>query len=173
MQEYLEIGKIVNTHGINGEVKVIPLTDDPRRFYKLKWAFIEDNSSMKKYNIENVKISGSAVILKFKEVDDINKAKSLKGLFIKIDRRHAVKLPADTFFICDLMGCTVYDEADCQELGILVDIIATGSNDVYVVKSECKKEILVPALKSVVKKVSIKDKKIWVLLPEGLVDDDF
>ncbi len=172
LQQYLEVGKIINTHGINGEVKVIPLTDDPQRFYKLRWAFIDDSKSMKKYDIENVRISRNTVIIKFEEVNNKNDAEALKGLFIKIDRKYAVKLPKDTFFISDIIGCTVYDKTNDKELGILEDIIVTGSNDVYVVKSENRKDILVPALKSVVKKVTLKDKKIWVLLPEGLVDDD-
>ncbi len=172
LQQYLKVGKIINTHGINGEVKIMPLTDDPRRFYELKWTFIEKCNSMEKYDIEKVRISGNTVILKFKEVNNMNEAEALKGLFIKIDRKYAVKLPNDTFFISDILGCKVYDKTSDDELGILEDIIETGSNDVYVVKSENGKEILLPALKSVVKKVSIEDKKIWVLLPEGLIDDD-
>ena len=173
MPEYLEIGKIVNTHGTRGEVKVIPLTDDPARYYELKWVYIGNHDFIEKYNIENVRISGNTVIMKFGEANDINRAKLLKGLFVKIDREHAVKLPEDTFFICDLIGCGVYDECNGNKLGTLDNVIKTGSNDVYVIKTENKKEILVPALKSVVKKVSVKDKKIWVLLPEGLVEDDF
>lgn len=174
--KYLEIGKIVNAYGTNGEVKVIPLTDDPKRFFKLKWAFIGDDNSMEKFSIENVSISrkpGDTIIIKFTEINNRNEAELLKGLFIKIDRRYAVELPENTFFICDLIGCRILDEASNKELGILEDVIATGSNDVYVVKSEDKKDILVPALKSVVKKVSIQDKKMWVLLPDGLIDNDF
>ncbi|NSW91074.1 MAG: 16S rRNA processing protein RimM [Firmicutes bacterium] len=173
MHEYLEIGKIVSTHGVRGEVKVIPLTDDPKRYYKLKWVYVGNHYFIEKYNIENIRISGNTVILKFKEANDMNKAELLKGLFVKVDRKHAVKLPEDTFFICDLIGCTVYEESDGRKLGILDDVIKTGSNDVYVIKAENGKEILIPALKSVVKKVLIKDKKMWVLLPEGLVEDGF
>ncbi|HHV95522.1 MAG TPA: 16S rRNA processing protein RimM [Clostridiaceae bacterium] len=177
MQYYLEIGKIINTHGVKGEVKVIPLTDDSRRFLALKWAYVgKDNSNLRKYNIENVKLQShkNMVIVKFKEVHNMSEAEQyLKGNFIKVDRENAVKLPEDTFFICDIIGCEVYDEDTDEKLGIVNEVIQTGSNDVYVVKnddSDESKEILIPALKTVVKKVSLEESKIWVKLPSGLLD---
>ncbi|NLC68927.1 MAG: 16S rRNA processing protein RimM [Clostridiaceae bacterium] len=176
MVEYLEIGKIVNTHGTKGELKVIPLTDAPSRYYELEWVYIGNqniNNIMGRYNVESVRIAGSNIIIKFAEINDMNSAQLLKGLFIKVDREHAVKLPEDTFFICDLIGSEVYDENSGKKLGVIGNIIKTGSNDVYEVNTEDKKVLLVPALKSVVKKVLLKEKKVWVLLPEGLVDNDF
>lgn len=173
MLQYFEIGKIVNTHGVRGEVKVIPLTDDPKRYGKLKSAYIssEITENMQRYFFENVKYHKNFVLLKIKDINDCNAAEKLKDKYIIIDRENAVKLPKDSFFICDLIDCEVYDEKD-NKLGILTDILQTGSNDVYVVRSENKKEILIPALKSVVKEVSVEDKKITVALPQGLIDDE-
>jgi 16S rRNA processing protein RimM len=176
MIEYLEIGKIANSHGTRGELKVIPLTDDLARYCELEWVYIGNhdiNDIKGKYNIENVRITRNNVIIKLKEINDMNGAQSLKGLFIKVDREHAVKLPEDTFFVCDLIGCGVYDESSGAKLGVLNNIIKTGGNDVYEIKTLGKKDILLPALKSIVKKVQVEENKIWVLLPEGLVDDDF
>jgi len=173
MLQYFEIGKIVNTHGVRGEVKVIPLTDDPKRYNKLKSAYIssEISDNMPKYNFEGVKYQKNFVILKIKEINDANEAEKLKGKFVIINREDAVKLPKDSFFICDLIDCEVYDEND-NRLGVLTNVLQTGSNDVFVVRDENRKEILIPALKSVVKDVSIENKKITVELPQGLIDDE-
>lgn len=171
MIEYLEVGKIINTHGVKGEVKVIPLTDNLERFNRLKWVYIDKNSVLEKYNIERVKFFKGLAIIKFKEVNDMNGAEILKGLFLKVDRENAVKLPQDSFFICDLIGCEVFEE-DGSKLGVLKDVLQTGSNDVFAVSGENNKEILIPALKSVVKDLSVENKKMVVSLPEGLLDDD-
>ena len=168
MYDYLQIGKIINTHGVTGEVKVIPLTDDPARFKKLKWVYIEKNNSLEKINIKGVKFFKNTVIAKLEGIDDLEAAAKLKEHFILVDREHAVSLPEDTFFICDIIGAKVFDESG-ELLGELVNVLETGSNDVYVVKSPDNKEILIPALKSVVKSVSVKDGRIDVVLPEGLL----
>lgn len=171
MQEYLQIGEIVNTHGVKGEVKVLPLTDNPKRFEDLKWVYIDKVSSMEKVHINEVKYLKSFVILTLKEISDMNAAEALKGLFLKVDRENAVTLPKDSFFISDLLECEVF-ELEGKRLGVLKSILKTGSNDVYVVKNENNKEILIPALKSVVKDISIQNRKIIVSLPEGLVNDE-
>jgi 16S rRNA processing protein RimM len=172
MEKYLEIGKIANTHGVKGELKVLPLTDDPERFEELEWVYIDRVNKPEKFNIEGVKYFKNFVILKFKDINDMTLAESMKGLYIKIDRENAIKLPKDSFFICDLIDCEVFNEKG-EKLGKLNDIIHTGSNDVYVVKNkENNTEILIPALKSVVKSVSVENKKITVELPEGLTDNE-
>lgn len=171
MQEYLEIGKVANTHGVKGELKIISLTDDPGRFNKLKWVYVDKKGSMEKYDIEYVKFFKNFVIVKFKGLDDMAIAEGFKGLYLKVDRKNAVKLPKDSYFICDLIGCEVFDEAS-NKLGILKDILKTGSNDVYIVGEENQEEILIPALKEVVKKISIEERKVIVSLPEGLVDHE-
>lgn len=169
--EYLNVGRIVNTHGVKGEVKVLPLTDDPGRFDSLKAVYLDKKDGLQKLNIQGVKYIKSFVILKFKEVNDMNGAELLKEHYLKIDRKDAVKLPADSFFICDLIGSSVYDTGGTL-LGEMTDVLKTGSNDVYVVTRKGKKDILVPALKSVVKLISPEDRRIVVELPEGLVDDE-
>jgi 16S rRNA processing protein RimM len=169
MLEYLIIGQLVNTHGVKGEMKATVLTDDPGRFKMLKWVYIDKNGTLEKYNIESVKFFKQFVILKFESINDIDAAQKLKGLYLKVDRAHAIKLPKNSYFITDLIGLQVYDENNIL-LGILQDIIQTGSNDVYIVRSGDGKEILIPALKSVVREIKIEEGKILVTLPEGLLD---
>lgn len=169
--KHLQIGKIVNTHGVRGELKVIPLTDDSDRFYDLDWVFVGDEAELVKYEIEYVKLVKNFVLLKLKGIDDMDWAARLKNLYVLVDRTNAVKLPEDTFFICDIIDSTVYDE-NGKRLGILKDVLKTGSNDVYVVKDDSNKDILIPALKTVVKKVSVTEGKIIVKLPEGLIDNE-
>ncbi len=168
MHEYLQVGKICNTHGIKGEVKVIPLTDNPERFKSLKSVLIETEGTNKQYDIESVRYSKNLVLLKLKNIDSMDDAQRLKDMYIVINRENALRLPPQSYYICDLVGCSVYDAANGKKLGILSDVLKTGSNDVYVVRDENNKELLIPALKSVVKRVSIEDKAIDVELPEGL-----
>ncbi|WP_114296329.1 ribosome maturation factor RimM [Anaerobacterium chartisolvens] len=167
MHEYLQVGKICNTHGVRGEVKVIPLTDNPERFKDLKSIFIETEGTNKQYDIDSVRYSKNLVLLKLKNIDSIDDAQRLKDTYIVIDRENAVKLPPQSYYICDLIGCGVYDE-EGKKLGILSNVLKTGSNDVYIVRDENNKELLIPALKSVVKRVSIEDRIIEVELPDGL-----
>jgi 16S rRNA processing protein RimM len=171
MIEYFDVGVIANTHGIKGEVKIVPLTDNPERFSQLKSVFVDNKGDLKKYNIEYVKYFKNLVILKFKEITDMTEAEKIKGLTLKIDRKDAVKLPKDSFFICDLIGCQVREENGI-DLGTVKNVLQTGSNDVYVVEDKNGKEILIPALKNVVKEVSVESKKMLVSLPKGLIDDE-
>lgn len=171
MSEFLNIGKIVNTHGVKGEVKVFPLTDDPSRYEFLKKVYIELDGNKSLYTITSVKYFKETVILKFKEVNDMSMAEGLKNSMIIIDKKDAVKLPEDSFFIDDIIGCQVTD-TDRGTLGIVKEVLQTGSNDVYIVRGSDKyKEVLVPALKTVVNKIDIENKSIEVTLPEGLLDD--
>ncbi len=171
MYEQLQIGKIVNVQGIRGEVRVIPLTDNPDRFEKLKWIDIDKNGVKDKYYLEGVKYLKNLVVLKFKGIDTPEAAETLRGAFLLIDRKDAVKLPENSFFICDLIGLKVTDEKG-QLLGELNNVLQTGSNDVYVVKREDGREILLPALKSVVQEISIEEGRIRVIVPKGLLDDE-
>ena len=168
MVEYLEIGQIVNTHGIKGLTKVVPYTDDVTRFERLEAVLIEENNSLKQYVIEDVKYHKHMVLLKFKGIDTIEEAEKLKGKILKIDRKDAVELPKDSYFIVDLLGLEVYT-IENEYLGKITDIFPTGSNDVYVVKNEEGKQVLIPALKTVVKKIDIENKRVEVQLIEGLI----
>lgn len=171
MHEYLEVGKVVNTHGVRGEIKVIPLTDDIERFYDLKWVYLDRSGTLERYNVMGVKLSRGHAIIRLEGINSMNEAEPLKGLFLKVDRNNAVKLPEDTFFICDIIGCEVFDE-NKRRLGVIKEVLETGSNDVYVIENDDSREVLIPALKSVVKKVLIDEKKIFVTIPEGLIDDE-
>lgn len=170
MVEYLQIGKIVNTFGVKGEVKAIPLTDDVSRFDLLKEVYVEQDNQLKSYKIDKVKYQSAFVMLKFQGVDDIETAEKLKNCFIKVHRSRAVQLPKDSFFVCDLIGLKVYDEKE-QYLGDLINVLQTGANDVYEVENQGKR-IYIPALKAVVKSIDIQNAKISVELPRGLIDDE-
>ena len=159
----------MNTHGIKGDLKIIPLTDDIKRYDELDWVYIDVNSNLKKYTSESVKYHKQNVLLKLKDIDNMNEALLLKNSFVKIPRELAIKLPSNSYFICDLIGCEVVDE-NGKVLGKVTDIIETGSNDVYVVKSATNKEVLIPAIKDVIMNVDIQQKIILVKLLEGLVD---
>ncbi|MCT4544201.1 MAG: ribosome maturation factor RimM [Vallitalea sp.] len=167
--DYFNIGKIVNTHGIRGEVKVIPLTDEPSRFELLEYVYIDTNKKIDKYTIKNIKYFKNMIIIKFEEIEDMNHAEALKQSIIKIPRELALPLQEDEYYIQDLIGIKVSTE-DGKYLGILEDVIITGSNDVYLVKDDNNKEVLIPALKECIKKVDMKNKIMIVSLLEGLID---
>lgn len=167
MNEFLEIGQIVNTYGIKGYVKVNPFTDNYERFSDLDKIFIEVKKDLQEFIIEDVKYSKNVVLLKLKGIEDINMAENYRNCYIKINRKNAVKLPKDSYFVIDLIGIQVFTD-EGNSLGNIVDVFKTGANDVYVVKDEIGKQILLPAIEKVVKQVNIKDKKMIVHLIEGL-----
>ncbi|MFA7572379.1 MAG: ribosome maturation factor RimM [Lutispora sp.] len=167
MLEYISVGQIVNTHGLRGEVKVYPLTDNIERFEQLNLVYVEEDTNLISLDISDIKYLKNMVIIKFKDIDDVQAAEKLRNKYIKVHRKDTVKLPEDTFLICDLIGFQVLTE-DGETLGKVVEVIETGSNDVFVVKSEAK-EILIPGLKSIFKKVDMENEKMIVELPEGLV----
>jgi len=167
--EYIEIGQIVNTQGLKGEVKVMPFTDDINRFDDLKKIYVEINSNKELLNIEKVRYVKNMVILKFKGKDRIEDIEKYKGKYIFIDETDKLDLPEDTFYISDLIGLDVIDNSNNNSIGKIVDIFSTGSNDVYVVKSEDGKEILLPAIKQVINNIDLINKKVIVNLIEGLL----
>lgn len=168
MQEYLEIGQIVNTFGVKGMVKVNPFTDDITRFDKLKKVYICKKASMEEVEIEEVKYHKNMVLLKIKGINDMNQAEKCKGLYLKIHRKDAIKLPKDTYFIADLLGLEVYTDEGVL-LGKVDEIYNTGSNDIYVVKDDLGKQILLPGTKEVLKEISLEKEKIVVHLIKGLI----
>lgn len=168
MEQLMEVGQIVNTYGIKGFLKVVPYTDDITRFEKLKTIYIETKKRLEKFDIEEVKYSKNLVLLKLKGIDDINTAEIYKNFYLKIDRKDAVKLPKDSYFIVDLIGLNVFTDNN-EELGQIVDVYPTGANDIYVVKDDKGKQVLLPAIGDVIKKVDIESKIMIVHLLEGLV----
>ena len=167
-QEYFEIGQIVNTFGIKGIVKVNPFTDDMHRYEELKNVIVVKNKENINMHIEEVKFHKNQVLIKFKGIDDINMAEKYKGCYIKIKREDARKLPKDTYYIADLIGLDVYDE-NGKKLGILDDIYNNKVHDIYVVKDDLGKQILLPSTKEVIKQIDIDNNKIIVHLIDGLI----
>ncbi len=167
-QEYFEIGQIVNTFGIKGFVKVKPFTDDLERFEELESVYIVKNKELKEFNIEQIKYHKNLVLIKFKGIDDINIAEKYKNCYIKIKRENARKLPQNTYFIADLIGIKVYDEKG-NFLGKVDDIYNNKIHDIYVIKDDLGKQILLPSIKEVIKQVDIDNDKIVVHLIDGLV----
>lgn len=168
MENLMEIGQIVNTYGIKGFVKVVPFTDNINRFEDLKTVYVETKKGLENFEIEEVKYAKNTVLLKLKGIDDINIAEKYKNCYIKISRENAVKLPEDTYFIIDLLDIQVYTDEDIY-LGNIIDVYPTGSNDIYVVKNEEGKQVLLPAIGEVIKTVDIQNKKMVVHLLDGLI----
>jgi len=168
MEQLMEIGQIVNTYGIKGFLKVVPYTDDITRFENLKSIYIQTKKKLETVYIEEVKYSKNLVLLKLKGIDDINTAEIYKNCYIKIDRSQAVQLPEDSYFIVDLIDIEVYTDNN-EKLGNIVDVYSTGANDIYVVKNELGKQVLLPAISEVVKNVDVQNKKMIVYLIEGLI----
>ena len=166
--EYTIVGKIINSHGIKGEVKIYPLTDKINRFDYLKTADIGDKKI--KVELERVKYHKNLAILKFKEFNDINEIIFLKDSFIYVDETEKVVLPENHFFIYDLVGSKVFDTKS-NLIGILSDVIQGPSNDVYIIKDvEKDKEYLIPAVNQFIININIDNKEIVVNPIEGMIE---
>ena len=167
MQKKLEVGQIVNTFGIKGEVKVNPFTDDINRFDDLKKVYVKTRKESKLYKVENVRYHKNMVLVKLEGINNPEDAELLKNSFLEIDREDAIPLEEGQYFIVDLIGLDVYtDEGNL--LGKVDDIYNTGANDIYVVKDELGKQILLPGIKEVIKEVKLEDRIIVHLIP-GLI----
>lgn len=164
MQKRFEVGQIVNTFGIKGEVKVTPFTDDIKRFDSLEKVYVKTKKEEKLYNIENVRYHKNMVLLKLENVNSMEDAEMLRNAFLEIDREEAIPLEEGTYFIADLIGLDVYTEEQ-EFLGKVEDIYNTGSNDIYVVKNELGKQILLPGIEEVIKEVKLDDRIIVHLIP--------
>ena len=167
-QEYFEIGQIVNHFGIKGMLKVKPFTNDISQFKTLGTLLVEKNGKLIEMQIEEVKFSKNQILLKLKGIETIEEAEKYRNCYLKIAREKAKKLPKNTYFIADLIGLEVYTDED-KLLGKVDDIYNTGSSDIYVVKDEKGKQILLPAIKDVIKKVDIENQKIIVHIIDGLI----
>ena len=168
MEEYFEIGQIVNTSGLKGILKIKPFTEDIKKFSNLKTIYIKTKSGLTEFKIEQVRYVKNMVMLKVAGIDTVEEAEKYRNLYIKILRDQEEELEEGSYYVVDILGCKVNTDAN-QELGKIVDVFQTGSNDVYVVKDEQGKQILLPAIKQVIKNVDIKNKIITVHLLEGLV----
>ena len=167
-KEFIIIGKVVSTQGNKGEVKVLSLTDSIGRFKNLDNIFLRNKNSQTTLTVEKIRIKKDTIILKLKDIKNIEEAKMIVGSFLEVERKNAVKLPKDAYFIFEIIGLEVYDENDIF-LGKIENVISTGSNDVYIVKGENKKELFIPAIREVVKNVNLEKKRITINMVDGLI----
>jgi 16S rRNA processing protein RimM len=167
MQEYFEIGKIVNTHGLRGDIKIYPTTDDVKRFEKLSELTIKLNGKEKREKIERLWYHKNMVMMKLVGVDDANAAAQLKSAVIIVPRAEALPLGNDEYYLSDLLGLAVNTQ-EGEALGTIADVLFTGASDVYIVRRDGVKDILIPAIKDCILNVDIEKKEMTVKLLEGL-----
>ena len=163
MHQILCVGEIVNTHGIRGEIKVIPLVDDISTFDELESVIIDN----KTFNLEAVRFHKNMLLIKLKELNDMDSAQKLKGKFLEVNRNELKELEEGRYYICDIVGLKVIDE-NIGEIGIINDIQETGSNDVYITEY-MGKPLCIPALADVILEVNIDEGYMKVKLPNGLI----
>lgn len=170
MEQLLQVGVISSMHGVRGEVKVFPTTDEAARFKKLKNVILDTGKEQIPLEIEGVKFFKQFAILKFKGIDNINDIEKYKGKPLLVERKDAVKLKRDEYFIADMIGMEVFTE-DENKLGTLKNVIETGANDVYEVELLDGGEVLIPAIKQCILDVDIENQKMSVHLLDGLLDE--
>lgn len=168
MEKQLQVGVISSTHGVRGEVKVFPTTDDVTRFRQLKKVYLDTGREMLPLEIQNVKFFKQFAILKFKGIDNINDIEKYRGKSLMIDREDAVDLDEDEYFIADMIGMKVCTE-DGSEFGTLKDVMETGANDVYIIDSLEYGEVLIPAIRECILDVDMDEERMTIHLMEGLV----
>ena len=169
MEDLLQVGIITSTHGVRGEVKVYPTTDDPRRFRRFKEDVLDTGREKLNLEIDGVKFFKQFVILKFKGLDNINDIEKYRQKSLYVTRKNAVRLQRDEYFIADLIGLKVQDE-DGTELGTVKDVIETGANDVYEVEMADGRSLLLPAIKQCILNVDVENGMMQVHVLEGLLD---
>lgn len=167
MEDRLKVGVITSTHGIRGEVKVFPTTDDPERYRKLKRVMLDTGKETLDMEIASVKFFKNMVILKFKGIDNINDVEKYRKAELYVSREDAVPLEENEYFIADLIGLRVISDEN-EELGVLDDVLQTGANDVYVIRRTGTADLLVPAIHECVKEVDLNTGKMIVHLLPGL-----
>lgn len=167
MEERFQVGVISSTHGIRGEVKVFPTTDNVKRFKKGITLILDTGKEERQLIVEGVKFFKQFVILKFEGINNINDIEKYKSKSLYVTRENAIKLKKNEYFIADLIGVQVWED-NGDFLGELKDVIETGANDVYVIKQENGKDILLPAIKECILSVEIEEKKMTVYVMEGL-----
>ena len=170
MDDLLQVGVITQTHGIRGEVKVFPTTDDPERFVELEHVLLDTGKETLPLEIENVKFFKQFVILKFKGYDNINDIERYRRCPLLVERKDAVALEEDEYFITDMIGMKVVTDAGV-EFGVLKDVMTTGANDVYVIDHPTEGEVLVPAIKECILEVDIPGRQMKIRVMDGLISD--
>lgn len=168
MQDYFRVGVIANTHGIRGEVKVFPTTEDPQRFKGMKEILLDTGKEKLELEVASVKFFKNLVILKFKGIDNINDIEKYKGMDLLVTRENAIPLEEGEYYIADIIGAKVVTE-DGEDFGVLKDVLTTGANDVYVVEHEGK-EVLLPVIPDCVLARDMEQKIVTIHVMKGLLD---
>lgn len=169
MEDLLQVGIITTTHGVNGEVKVFPTTDDPARFKKLKQVVLDTGREKLSLSVAHVKFFKNLVILKFKDYDNINDVEKWKSKGLYVTRENAVKCEEDEYFIADLIGLSVVSD-EGEALGELSEVLSTGANDVYAVKKDGEKDLLLPAIRECILSIDMDRRVMTVHVMDGLRD---
>ena len=164
MNNLIDVGEIVNTHGLRGEVKVNIRTDAPEVFEIFDELYLKGE----KYEVQSVRYQKNCVLLKLRGIDDVDMAERYRGQILYAEKEIFSELPDDTYLVADIIGLVLKDSS--VEYGVITDVITTGSNDVYTVKGSDGKYIYVPAIKSVIKEINISDGFVLVEMPKGLLD---
>lgn len=170
MEQRFQVGIITATHGIRGEVKVYPTTDDPKRFKRLKNVILESEKEKCVLEIEGVKFFKQFVILKFKGIDNINDVEKYRRAVLYVTRENAVRLRKDEYYIADLIDMSVENE-DGSPLGTLKDVISTGANDVYDIELNDGRQLLLPAIRDCILEVDVENARMRVHILDGLLED--
>lgn len=170
MEDFFQVGIITATHGLKGEVKIFPTTDDPKRFKRLKEVLLDTGKERKKLEIEGVKFFKKFVILRFKGLDSINDVERYRRCSLLVDREHAVRLGRNEYFIADLEGLQVRDE-DGTPIGVLKSVMETGANDVYEIELSDGRQLLLPAIQQCVLEVDVEAGFIRIHILKGLLDE--
>lgn len=165
----LEVGKIVNTHGLRGEVKVVAWTDAPEVFEDIEYVYLKKKNDYERLDVKSIKYQKNNLIIKFSQIADINEAEKYKNQVIYAERELLGELPEGVYYIADLIGLEVLTE-EGEKIGEIADVFNTGSNDIYDVKREGKKNLLLPVIDDVVREIDIDNGKVTVRMMEGLED---
>ena len=165
----VRIGRIRNTHGLKGEMKVTPLTDFPDRFSLLDQVYVEDRKgTYTLYPVKSARLHQNDVLITLGGVEDVDAAKLLQNSYLAIDRQDRMPLPEGSYYVDDIIGCQVYEGQEL--LGTVADVVETGSNDVYVLKSSAYPNLCIPAIHDCILKIDVDNGRIDVSLPKGLKD---
>ena len=167
--DFLEVGKIINTHGLRGEVKIVTWTDSPEVFEELKFVIAKMRGEEIRLDIKNIKYQKNNIIASFGQLTSIEEAEKLKNAVLFVPREELGELPEGVYYIADLIGCEIFDKSG--KIGDLLDVFSTGSNDVYDIKRDGKKNLLIPIIDGVLQSVDVENKKIIIEIPRGLEDE--
>ena len=169
MEDLFQVGAVTSTHGLRGEVKVCPTTDDPARYQKLKEVILDNGKEQLTLKIEHARLFKQMVIVKFAGLNHINEVEKYKGARLYVTRENALELGEDEYYFADLAGLRV-ETQEGQVLGTVKDILQTGANDVYVIDREKQKDLLIPAIKDCVKQIDLKAGRMVICLLPGLLE---